>query len=185
MKNIFTILLFLSTLHANAQIDTNRIYWKLTYKLKWSDFQGQPDTTVEYAAITSSGIKYPYLFNDSSFTFEVFAFFDKQESWKKKLVDSYILEHEQLHFDITELFARKLKEKLCKLIPKRKSIQSDIQSIANKIIQEKDDMQNLYDRETNFSQNVKQQVKWKQKIRLELKLLDRYKNKTVNTQWKY
>ncbi len=175
MKIIFTTLsLFVFLVCAFSQ-SKDTIHWTTQYKLNWEDFKGFPDTTVEHAAITSSGIDYSYHFTDSVFSFKVYAFFEKKKSWKKCYVNKYILKHEQLHFDITELYARKLKQRLHKFIANRNTLKTDITILVNKLIQEKENMQNLYDSDTDFSANPKKQVYWNNKIKIELQKLDDYK----------
>ena len=144
------------------------IRWSPTYKLQWEDFRGTPDTTMESVAVTSSGISCKTLFTDTSFTFTVFAFFDKGKSWKKEAADVKILKHEQGHFDITEIFSRKLKLELRKLTPLRSSVQSDVNALVQKINLAKDHMQDRYDEETDYGRNSIAQRRWSKFIHGEL-----------------
>lgn len=44
---------------------------------------------------------------------DVYAYFSPRQSWyHKDMADDHLLSHEQLHFDITELYARKLRKKI-------------------------------------------------------------------------
>lgn len=140
------------------------IYWKSCYKLKWEDFLGKPDTISSFEAITSSGIDYKYFYSDTSFSFTVKSFFDKKNSWKASSANLSTLKHEQLHFDITEIFARKLKNHLSKLKPIRTTVKKEVSDLVRKILEEKEDMQNQYDKETDFGRNSVSQKKWQTKI---------------------
>ncbi|MBX9449849.1 MAG: hypothetical protein KL787_09070 [Taibaiella sp.] len=85
------------------------LHWSKDRKLTWDDFQGIPDTTSTGMAGTSSGFvtKSKYT-SDSTISIVVSAVFYKKESWvKAEFKDSATLNHEQGHFDIAEVYARK------------------------------------------------------------------------------
>ena len=164
MKIIFTaIALFLFSASSFSQMK-DTLYWTSCYKLRWDDFQGTPDTALPYEALTFSGIECKYEFTDTSFTYNVAAFFLRNKSWRMLWADSIALKHEQLHFDISEIFARALTEELARLIPSRSSLKQDVRDCLKKIIAEKEDMQNLYDEETNFGRINICQKKWEEKL---------------------
>lgn len=167
MKILFTaILLFVLSTCSFAQAEKDTIYWSPCYKLKWEDFKGSPDTTLQYEALTFSGIECKYTFTDTSFTHNVAAFFIRKQSWKMSWADNIALKHEQVHFDISEVFARRLKNELAKLKPNRETVKKIVADLVKKIIDEKEDMQNQYDEETNFGRKNSLQQKWQQKIKM-------------------
>lgn len=150
------------------------IHWRSDYKLKWEDFRGKPDTNSQYAAISSPAISFTLTYNETSFSYKVFCYFNKSKSWSLSK-NQNLLSHEQGHFDIAELFARKLRKafKNYKLNPA--TIQSDFNKVYNKIREERDKLDNLYDKETNLSRNKVKQLYWTKKIIFELKKLEEYK----------
>ncbi len=79
-----------------------------------------------------------------------------------------ILKHEQGHFDITEIFARKLHASIGNLKPSKKTIEKNVSQLAEKIIQQKNDFQKKYDAETNFGMNKEAQKIWEKIIEKEL-----------------
>jgi len=91
------------------------------------------------------------------------------------------LNHEQLHFDLSEIYARKM----------RKSFQESnltggsLNSIGNSIFlinyQEFQENQNLYDLETGNGIIEDKQTEWNQKIRNELKKLSRYEFNNIGS----
>src|SRR4051812_40689663 len=81
------------------------IHWKSTYELKWSDFQGAPDASSKFAAITKVTVKYSLKYTDTSYSYVVECLFNKKLSWVIDTTDLSILEHENGHFDIAEIFA--------------------------------------------------------------------------------
>lgn len=76
----------------------------------------------------------------------------------------YVLKHEQGHFDITELFARKLNKAVGELVKKKNVKQSEFSSVYKKLMKEKTELQNEYDTETDNSRNKVKQEEWLKKI---------------------
>lgn len=149
------------------------IEWNPKRKLKWSDFRGPIPPAAVPAATTASGISYKYSANlihhEVKLDFTVSTFFYPDESWyKPDICDDFILQHEQLHFDIAELFARKMRDKL-KRTSFSDNVKSEIRKIYKDILKELEDYQELYDWETNFSRNREKQLEWNEKIALLLK----------------
>jgi predicted secreted Zn-dependent protease len=110
----------------------------------------------------------------------VIAVFYPNDSWKRKKKKG-VLVHEQRHFDIVELFARKL----------RKQIQSGTYKDYNDLVEkieryydqtdrELDAYQDKYDRMTNHSRNSRRQAKWNSKVEMELDGLSDYKTNTFD-----
>lgn len=62
-----------------------------------------------------SGITFSLLQEGSRLTCEVKAYMIPEESWLKNKMDSATLAHEQAHFDITEIYARRLRSELSKV----------------------------------------------------------------------
>ena len=77
----------------------------------------------------------------------------------------YILSHEQGHFDIAEIFARKLHKEMSKYRFNKKTYQKDLKKIYDAVTEEKTEIQNNYDRETNHSINKREQAEWLKKIK--------------------
>lgn len=147
------------------------IYWKPATKLQWQDFQARPDSTSKYAASTSSGIVWSYAYKSGQFSFTVKTYFAKKKSWKRGTVTDRMLEHEQGHFDITEIFARKLRQRVNAMSHARAYFENNIASEVAGVLQEKDDQQRLYDKQTNYGTNYMVQQKWLKKIVTELETL--------------
>lgn len=93
------------------------ISWNAEHRLTWADFKAKAPQSDRAAATTASGITYRYSStisgNRAEVDFEISTHFYPNKSWyQPHLVDSVILSHEQLHFDISELFARKFRKQL-------------------------------------------------------------------------
>lgn len=155
--------------------------WNESYELSWIDFKGKPNNTVSATAVTVSGISFGFSISESnsqpiSFTTEVHAHFYPEKSWfKPMLANNHVLGHEQLHFDITELHARKFRQQISKLKISN-TIKNDLSNLRNEINKALEKMQNNYDTETNFSRQVEFQSKWQLYIDEELEKLSKYKS---------
>jgi predicted secreted Zn-dependent protease len=76
----------------------------------------------------------------------------------------YILAHEQAHFDITEIFARKLHKALMEYDFDQSTYKRDINSIYQRVVAEKEAFQAAYDKETDHSRNKRIQYEWLDQI---------------------
>lgn len=150
------------------------IPWSQERRLSWADFQGPIPKDAMAAAITASGISYNYsanlMFNEVNLDFEVNTYFYPTGSWYKPAVcDSVVLSHEQLHFDITELFARKMRKKLLQSTFSD-NVKEEVRNIYNTVLKELNAYQELYDWETDFSRKPLAQQRWHKKIWAELEV---------------
>ena len=83
--------------------------------------------------------------------------------------------HEQLHFDITELYARKFRRRISNNTF-TKDIASELNKLYGTIDKELEQTQNKYDSETEHSINTTMQEKWSNYVKAELKKLAKYKS---------
>jgi Bacterial protein of unknown function (DUF922) len=164
IKKYFTLLLLASPLLTYSQ-DKNEelIDWSETNRLGWSDYKGSPDPNSGAAATTTSYLGIEYNFKNNTVTYKIVCRFSKNKSWGLYKTN-LILEHEQGHFDITEIFARKLNKETGEYKFNKSSYQRDLQKIYNDIVKEKEKFQNQYDKETDFSRNKEKQTGWLKKI---------------------
>ena len=149
------------------------IQWNNGRKLVWEDFMGEPDSNATNAALTSSGIEFKYGYNDGKFEYTIKCLFEKEKSWAKVKTD-YILAHEQLHFDISEIHARKLNRDLKDFNFNPATAQKEIGIIYNSIMKAQTAMQQEYDAATDHSRNKEQQAVWVLKIKTELAKLQAF-----------
>jgi len=179
MKNVgFLIIILLISSAVLAQEKQEKIRWQQDRPLTWKDFKALPDDSNSYSANTNSGISYTWSYSTSSGTpileHEVFSNFYPQLSWVKEIEnEQYLLAHEQLHFDISELHARKLRKALEQYEIGR-NIRQDLKRIYQKIEAERTAMQNKFDKETSHSEFREAEMKWRKFIQQELKKLQQY-----------
>ncbi len=87
----------------------DEIVWHSNHKLKWTDFKGRPERSQPYEAISFCSIESKVSQLNNEAEFEMIAKFDKTKSWTKTDTSAHILNHEQRHFDITEIYTRKIR----------------------------------------------------------------------------
>ena len=156
----------------NSKVET--ILWKEDSYPTWEDYKGNPQNN-GMVAETSTIIEISYGLKKGKVYTSVICAFLPHGSWvKAKQKSDYILKHELLHFDITELNARKLRKRYAEEIKTEKDYPK-INKIYKEIIAEWQSMQSKYDAETNHSINTQQQAMWNEKIAAELELMVDYK----------
>ena len=70
------------------------LWWKKEERLRWEDFQGFPDTTEVFEALTYAGISFSYSYTGNSFTFKAATYFNRAKSWRLPIADSGKLRHD-------------------------------------------------------------------------------------------
>lgn len=157
----------------------DNIEWSETRKLNWADFAGSPEDAAFYVASTNSGIHFTYSFKTKNgiteVTSKVSCIFLPDKSWfKPGKVSDYVLRHEQTHFDISELFARKLRKKIANA-KFTKNLKQEIESLykANEI--ERQTMQAKFDKDTDHSKKENAELQWETFVELQLKAHDDWK----------
>lgn len=143
--------------------DGEYIPWVPGYRLTWDDFLCAPQHNTDAVASTSTALGLAYQITGGKLTYQITCRFSKNKSWG--LVKTpYILRHEQGHFDITEIFARKLYQTLSHYRLNRPTFQNDINTIYGTIVQAKEAFQETYDNETDHSRNKRKQEEWLDRI---------------------
>ncbi|MBX7226886.1 MAG: hypothetical protein K1X55_12710 [Chitinophagales bacterium] len=153
--------------------DTDKIYWKSDRILTWDDFKASPDAH-SLSAQTSSAIEMNYQTSGNKITWHVASYFIPSQSWVKNSGRTdYILAHEQLHFDLTEVYAKMLRKRYKTEIKtaadhkKMNTIYAEIRKVWEK-------EQARYDKETNHSINKTKQADWNTYIKQKLEELNEY-----------
>lgn len=180
MKKQFTVLcLFVGVLILLIGTSTDTpdiIYWDKDYKLTWDDFEGTPRFDYEsISALTSSGIVHYKGCKDGKIIYKIQAYFEKHESWvKDEARTDHHLEHEQLHFDITELYTRKLRKALTQRVFMCGE-EADFEIFTESLVEGWQSEQQAFDLLTRHSMDREAQQEWVAKIHAELAELEAYK----------
>jgi uncharacterized protein DUF922 len=151
------------------------IPWVSERRLTWEDYLCEPVKNTDAVASTSTSLGIAYQVLNSRLTYHITCGFSKKKSWGL-VRTNYILAHEQGHFDITEIFARKLYEALQNYQFNRKSFKRDINQIYQSVVKQKEEFQEMYDGDTDHSRNRKIQYEWLDRIDKMLGETDIYSN---------
>lgn len=151
--------------------------WNENRKLTWNDFQGKPMDNTAEVAMTASSVEFYYYTKNNQVGWTVTAKYFPKLSWSKKNLQSdYILKHEQLHFDITELYTRLFRKRLKESVKSIKDMDK-IKSISKQIMKEWNNEENDYDRETQHSTDEKKQAEWNLNLQQRLDALKEFASK--------
>ena len=192
LKNIFFFIGFIS-LMSFSFVKDDFILWQENKKLKIQDFKADNKDTIKVnrqqflGAISAIRIEYSsFQRNKNSVPdFSIKTYFDPNESWML-LKNDYVLQHEQIHFDLTELYARKMRKSVESLRQKnitnistyRKKIQHwnvMKEKASNQFDADNQDYYIKIGQKILFQKNPKQEA-WKKKVDRELFQYSLFKN---------
>lgn len=173
-KAILLLFLIFSFHFGRPQCADTVKYWSSSDKLKWCDFKGKVPIEVQPAvrAVCPHDIIVSPFREEGILNYKVEVFFLKHLAWSKD-TSSYTLAHEQLHFDIAEVYARKLRKSIKETVA-RDGSEIDLKIIIEDLLVEEHKVQDDYDRETAHGIYRKHQLEWEKRIVRELELLRGY-----------
>lgn len=145
--------------------------WREHTRLSWSDFQG-PVTAAEResAAATCCSIGFrTNMLADGRTEVEVYNTFYANKSWVKEdaRIQS-ILDHEQGHFDLCEVYTRKLKQRIAMVDMNTTGVKQELMRIYSEVSSEYEARQQAYELETTHGTIIAEQKRWQQMIASEL-----------------
>src|SRR4051812_21323903 len=132
MKKIcLWVMLLLFFRNSNAQVTMDTIRWSKSYRISWSDFKAKPDTLDKvHSAVSVCSGAYRFFLQNGKHFFETWSLFYRDQSfYREGYVDSQTLIHERGHFDIAEVFARKLRLAFSRYILDVNHYKKDIEAI--------------------------------------------------------
>lgn len=183
IKLILILVTFFIT-GAKYQYEEETLVWGQR-EITWTDFKGSPPTKSIYGAT----LKYALDMSTKNIRFDsinayVYAEMKVNESWRT--TDSlHQLNHERRHFDLVEIYARKMRKKYQETRFLKSTVASVINKIYRDIAQQLLLEQKIYDFQTDHCLKEKKQAEWNKKIEAELKSLEAYSSPIVplNVNW--
>lgn len=171
----FSIFLFLQLSQSNPE----QIIWQEGYRLSWKNFEGTPIPHTNFVASTNTGINFGYSYTMTNKQVEVeysiSSFFNPKKSWYLPgEVSQHILNHEQTHFDISELHARILRKRMASR-KFSKNVKAEIETIYLQVEEQRKAMQRKFDVETDHSRNIKKEIFWEEYVARQLAKYDAWK----------
>jgi hypothetical protein len=159
------------------KVDNDTLYYHQR-KINIDDFTPLKKRTSSFAAAIFTSMGYQSevsMSNDTVYLdFAIKVYQIKGMSWVLEEANSkVVLEHEQIHFDITQLVAEKFKERLREEALPAQDYDSRIQFLYLDYYRMINRMQNSYDNETKHGLDKDEQTKWQKTVRNEL---DKYLN---------
>lgn len=156
---------------------SNQILWSDGYRLTWSDFEAKTVGDTKIAALSSIGLPYKFITDgEGIMKISINVCFFKEESWsKKEEQNKVLLQHEQLHFDIAELHRRMIVKELIRAEFRKDNYEEKLDEIIERHWSESyRQMQDKYDKETNFSRVFQAQINWNRFVSQQLLNLEEF-----------
>jgi hypothetical protein len=150
--------------------DAGAFPWAAKRPLTWTDFKGQPPRDSPAAAETAYTLLHGVQCTGSTFEYRVVAAFRPEQSWvrpdilKRPADSTRALRHEQTHFDLTELHARRLRRYFMELVAPCKASNSDLANVAERYIRDEANAQAKYDSETDHGRKTAEQTRWDKEV---------------------
>ena len=149
-----------------------KFQWHEHAQLSWDDFKGEVNTTHdESAAATccSIGFKTNTAAQGGKPVIEVYNTFYTTRSWVRPdaRIQS-ILDHEQGHFDLCEVYTRKLKNRMSNFDLNMAGVKQQLMNIYTEVSKEYEARQQCYEQETVHGTNLEAQKRWQDMIAREL-----------------
>lgn len=160
---------------------SKQITWSSNRKLTWNDFQKEADANDPLHAMASTNIAVKATCQNNVMVYDVKCQFSQNESWTKNKVSVNLLQHEQLHFDITELYARQLRQKLSQQKSLCSGDKNKFKAVVNKVFADWQKAQVRYDNESHHGIDDAKQAAWTQNVATQLETLSTFQLEENNT----
>jgi hypothetical protein len=169
---------------AEVQIDSlstdkDIILYSKSKKLWYSDFKGPEDDLSIATALTYSGINMRYQHGQEKghikLKITLSCYFDMNKSWcRVNGRNEKVLNHEQLHFDITALNTCNLAKAIKDFNFTVENYETELNQLLKDADKEGMRLQNLYDKETTHGIKNSEQERWNKDIRGQLTTINCY-----------
>lgn len=134
--------------------------------LVWSDFQGSPPSEGPEGARISYTLYSAWRCRGEAFEFRVITGMRPRQSWVKDVVLNdnaqrrSVLGHEQTHFDLGEVHARRMRQAFRDLARPCRRSDTGIGAVARRLGEDEKAEQQRYDADTNHGLLAAQQAAW-------------------------
>ncbi len=165
---------------SNIKKYENEITWTSGRRLSWEDFkrvENGSNAQGDFNALSHCGIlaQTGRMHIWASGKVFVNAVFYTNNSWvNSNRKDSQFLEHEQLHFDLAELYARKMRKAFNEAGMTGSNVVVMVDFVHRKYFKEYKERIEVYENETDYGHNYTKQRAWNQMIKEELDELHGY-----------
>ncbi|HYD22052.1 MAG TPA: hypothetical protein VEB40_11300 [Flavipsychrobacter sp.] len=163
----------------NNPKDTDYIPYSARRPLAYADFKAPADKLSLGAAATYSGVSlngnFQTLNKQVTLKLKIGALFNQQRSWfKPGSQKQYLLDHEQVHFDITACIACEFLHTLREYKFSFENYSDELEKLKKEAQKTVEALQDQYDEETDHGTITAKQAEWKAKIGERIKKQDCY-----------
>jgi hypothetical protein len=190
MKPWLILCFIFSTVVLSAQSHPPVIEYAALSNFHWGLFKGKINPKhveqmgANIAAVTVSALSYTTsVINGKTATIRITAEFRPHESWTrypKIKLPAVALDHEKRHFDITEIYARKIRQMVSTTKFSSIGFNEELDALFKEMAAQHRAEQARYDLETNHSIKPEEQKQWNVWIDSQLKALSKYSGEIVN-----
>ncbi|MBO2031806.1 DUF922 domain-containing protein [Siccationidurans ginsengisoli] len=162
-----------------VKLPPGSIRWSATRPLTVADFKGRPRPNQGHAALTSANINTGATCRGNIFAGTAQASFDPASSWVRepRTITPALLRHEQLHFDIAEVYARRLRQQLAAMHTTCDRLGTTFDRISQAAYAAWQEAEDAYDRDTNHGLQHERQAQWEVQVRQQLQELAAFAEK--------
>jgi len=173
MKNTLSLLIALLLLSSFSGSSSSEISWDDQRLLTWEDFKAAADEKSHADALTAIRISAKPIYKKGKISYDVNAYFLQEKSWFKSKSE-HLLAHEQLHFDLAELYARKIRYMISEYTRKGIKDPKKINAGIQQLLDESNVADQQYDFETLHGALKGKQASWDRTVKLEMMILSQY-----------
>ncbi|RZK61120.1 MAG: DUF922 domain-containing protein [Hymenobacter sp.] len=144
--------------------------WSASRPLTVADFKGRPRPNESHAALTSSNINTGATCRSNVFAGTAQASFSPSHSWVRDpaRMTPALLRHEQLHFDIAEVYARQLRQQLAAMRLPCDKLGTTFDRVSQAAYAAWQKAEDDYDLDSKHGLQHEQQAKWEAQVRQQL-----------------
>lgn len=143
------------------------ITWAADRPLTWKDFRGTPPVEPgDEGARTAYSLFYGARCTGKRFEFRVLAAVLPRLSWvtpnvlKNPALNARSLRHEQTHFNLSEVHARRMRKYFAELEQPCNNDEAQLNAMAQRLVRAEGTAQASYDQETNYGRTPAKQADW-------------------------
>lgn len=181
MKQFILFISILTMMAFSLAEEKKPIEYNERNELTWKDNHARSNKSSYFKALTVTKITFKGSSNGKIVQLSIKNTFEPHNSWTKNKESNALLEHERLHFHISELYARKLRKEILEteFTAREQKLMNEISRLYEDKMKELSQYQRQYDRETDHSTIEEKQNEWELKIKSELIALKRFAYHTI------
>ena len=162
-------------------VAADAIPWSAERPLTWKDFRGTPPVEPgDEGARTAYSLFYGARCTGRRFEFRVLAAVLPRLSWvtatvlKNPALSARSLRHEQTHFNLSEIHARRMRKYFADLAQPCANSEAELNALAQRLVRAEGTAQSSYDQETNYGRTAAKQAEWEAETTRQIESLAAY-----------